>query len=1054
MDEKPADRSGSAAEVLVGAEEGDVRVIPVQIERHGPDRVRQVPGDQDPSRVRRRRQPADRQQLARAVEHAWQHREGDVVAKGLHDVLHRQGAPVAAGDEPQALLRPKPMLFEVARHRVEVAGKGERVGDQDIPSRPRPIEGLKDLVQVQGGLRGRHHLLRLGAQESRQHAAERLGEVEPGHPGALPTADAQPTPVRDGPLQMGEAAMCERAERVAVEIDHAFRQEELPPQGQERILCVHASSGLKPLFRAQAPSSRSSVSDAGSRQAAGPPAARLGDSAPSRRRPARDRLVGARPRGHAGSSGEVAAGTALRRPESRQVGILGLLEVPFLPRQFSALLAGLGLLLLALLAFLPAAPGARRTVPTGGLWRSIGPAPVYRDPYAGNESGRVTSLAAAGVSLFAGSAGGGVWVTSDGGETWRPLSDRTPDMAIGALAIQPKPEVIYAGTGENDDCGDCFFSDGILRSGDGGRSWQLLGRKVFYGHYLSSLLLDPSDPRRIFAAGDLGVEVSQDGGRTWRTALRLATTDLAWAPGSPRRLLAGVEGMGVEVSSNLGRSWHVLSGGLPRPSALVGRVALAVAPSDPGTIYVSMATLSRRCADCLMGLYVTHDGGETFRRLAGTPDFLREPGTSPPQAQGDYDQVLAVSPDNPQELFAGGVDLLVTTDGGATWTDLTQNFYLHTDQHALLFTPTDLYIGNDGGVYWLTPQNTVQDLNTNLSITEVYPAMAVSSKGNRVLAGFQDNGTAVYDRRTGRWTSLFGGDGGYNAFGSGKLLLGEADGSLQRSRSGGRHWGSPQPPVGSLGVGAFAVDPKRTNILLAGGQQIWRSTRDGGSWRRVTHVGGGGPVTVIAFAPGSRFIAYAGWQNGQVALSENAGLTWRLISPPHWPTGCGGGPALAADLYVTDIAAAPDDPYRAFVSVAFGMPQSVPDCPFVFETPAANAPWPRWTDVSGDLPQFSVLGLYAAANGIVAATGDGVYWSPSRGARWLPFGRALPDVQTTTLTRAPSGGLLLGTYGRGVWELPAVRHPAVPARRRTRQTGRGLQGLGNAAAKSLKQAGR
>ena len=697
-----------------------------------------------------------------------------------------------------------------------------------------------------------------------------------------------------------------------------------------------------------------------------------------------------------------------------------------MPRHLAALLAGAGLLLLAACASLLVASSSPRTLPTGGKWLPIGPAPVYHDPYAGNESGRVTSLAAVGSTLYAGSAGGGVWVTADGGRMWHPLSDRTPDMAIGALAIQPKPEVIYAGTGENDDCGDCFFSDGILRSSNGGRSWQLLGRKVFYGHYLSSILLDPSDPRRILAAGDLGVELSQDGGRTWRLVLRMATTDLAWAPGSPRRLLAGVEGMGVEVSGNLGRSWHVLSGGLPRPSALIGRVALAVAPSDPSTIYVSMATLSRRCTDCLMWLYVTHDGGRTFRKLAGTPDFLREPDTSPPQAQGDYDQVLAVSPDNPQDLFAGGVELLVTADGGATWTDLTQNFYLHTDQHALLFTAAGLYIGNDGGVYRLTPQNTVQDLNTNLSITEVYPAMAVSASGDRVLAGFQDNGTAVYSGKTGRWTALIGGDGGFTAFGAGKLLLGEADGSLQRSRSGGRHWGSPQPPVGSLGVGAFAVDPNQPNVLLAGGQQIWRSTHDGGSWRRVTRVRGGGPVTVIAFAPQSGSVVYAGWQNGQVALSENAGLTWRLISPQHWPTPCGG--TSAADLYVTDIAATPDDPYRAFVSVAFGMPQSLPDCPFVFETPAANAPWPQWTNVSGNLPQFSVLGLYAATNGIVAATGDGVFWSPSRGAGWLPLGHALPNVQTTTLAMTPSGDLLLGTYGRGVWDLPAVKRPDAQAK--------------------------
>ena len=706
-----------------------------------------------------------------------------------------------------------------------------------------------------------------------------------------------------------------------------------------------------------------------------------------------------------------------------------------MPRAIAAWLGSLALILAAAsLVFSAAiAPVSSPVIPGGGFWRPLGPAPVLHDPYAGNESGRITALASADGKLYAGAAGGGVWVTATGGRSWRPLTDHVPDMAIGALAIQAKPEVIYAGTGENDDCGDCFFSDGILRSSNGGQTWQLLGQKVFHGHYLSSILLDPSDPQLLFAAGDLGVERSDNGGRTWRLVLGMATTDLAWAPGQPRELLAGVEGIGVEVSTDLGRTWRMLKNGLPHKSSRIGRVALAVAPSDPETIYVSMATLSRRCTDCLMGLYVTHDGGRSFRQIPGTPDFLREPDTSPPQAQGDYDQVLAVAPRDPRELFAGGVELLVTRNGGASWTDMTQDFYLHTDQHALLFTAQGLYIGNDGGVYRLTPQSTVQDLNTNLSITEVYPAMAVSPSGNRVLAGFQDNGTAVYNMHTGRWTSLIGGDGAWNAFGAGNppVLLGEADGSLQRSESSGRHWGSPQPPVGATGVTAFAVNPLRPAVLLAGGRQIFRSTRDGGAWRRVTDLRGGGPVTVISFAPGSASVVYAGWQNGQVALSENAGLTWRVISPSSWTTPCPVAGPGNADSFVTDIVASPTDPYRAFVSVAFGMPQSVPDCPFVFETPAANLSWPSWANIAGNLPGFSVLGLYASGTGLLAATGDGAYWTPSLSAAWRPLGHSLPNVQTTTFAETPAGDLLLGTYGRGVWELAAASRP-----QRTRQAAR------------------
>ena len=246
---------------------------------------------------------------------------------------------------------------------------------------------------------------------------------------------------------------------------------------------------------------------------------------------------------------------------------------------------------------------------------------------------------------------------------------------------------------------------------------------MFYGHYLSAIRLDPADPRRIFAAGDLGIEETLDGGRTWHLVLRLTTTDLGWGPGTPRELLAGVESEGVEVSQDYGRTLHEISGGLPHHSPLIGRVALAVAPSDPATMYVSMATLSHRYSECLMGLYVTHDGGLTFARLRHRPDFLREPAAAPPQAQGDYDQVLVAA------RSAGALRRRRRAPGQRErrrdLDRLTQTFYLHIDQHALLFTAQGLYIGDDGGVYRLTPGDTLQDLNTNLSITEVYPALAV-----------------------------------------------------------------------------------------------------------------------------------------------------------------------------------------------------------------------------------------------------------------------------------------------------------------------------------------
>lgn len=636
----------------------------------------------------------------------------------------------------------------------------------------------------------------------------------------------------------------------------------------------------------------------------------------------------------------------------------------------------------------------------------------------------MTSIAVApNGTIYAGSASGGVWASANGGARWRPLTDKQPNLSIGALALDPQhPNVIYAATGENDDCGDCFYSSGILRSKNAGRTWQLLGRRTFYGHYLSSIVPDPQHPGRLYAAGDLGVVVSSDGGVHWHSLLRRPTTDLVIEPGNSEVLLAGTMGRGIERSLNGGRTWQLVRGGLPHPGARIGRIAIAVAPSAPATIYASFATLRSGCQDCLLGLYVTHDAGAHWTKLR-VRDYFAEPGTSKPvQAQGDYDNVLAVDPKNPAVVFAGGVELLTTQNGGVSWTDLVQRYQLHTDQHALVFASGNLYIGNDGGVYELAANGSLHNLNGNLSITQVYQGVAVSPHGRRILAGFQDNGTAIFHWATRTWTSLIDGDGAFNLFlpGARGALLGEADGQLQRSTDRGIDWQSPSAPGNS--VGPIALDPLTPQDILTGSANLWRSGNGGRSWTRLTRVTPGtGPLSAIAVAPSNPEIIYAGWQDGLLEMSQNGGHSWQDIGPGAWATGCPPGPGAVPDIYVSGISVSQTDPYRVFVSVAYSYPQSLPDCPFVLETPAANASWPAWVNIGGNLPAFAVNDIYAAPNGIYAALGQGIYESRGSNGNWRPLGRGLPNVEVTGLTPTPRGGLVAATYGRGVWVLPAQR---------------------------------
>ncbi|TMD81981.1 MAG: hypothetical protein E6I78_14365, partial [Chloroflexi bacterium] len=180
---------------------------------------------------------------------------------------------------------------------------------------------------------------------------------------------------------------------------------------------------------------------------------------------------------------------------------------------------------------LPAIRSAAAAV--GGAWSFIGPKPVVNatncctntappQPWAvyGNVGGRITSLVTDpnnAAVVYAGTAGGGVWKTTNSGSTWTPLTDTQASLAIGALGIDPTGQVIYAGTGE-DNLSDSQFGQGILKSIDGGATWALLGQATFAGHAIGSIAVDRTTSgatQRVLVASSIGLFVSLDGGASW-----------------------------------------------------------------------------------------------------------------------------------------------------------------------------------------------------------------------------------------------------------------------------------------------------------------------------------------------------------------------------------------------------------------------------------------------------------------------------------------------------------------------------------------------------------
>src|SRR5262245_5483852 len=336
-----------------------------------------------------------------------------------------------------------------------------------------------------------------------------------------------------------------------------------------------------------------------------------------------------------------------------------------------------------------AAPGAFSNSATELVWTPLGPAPIGEGQTFGAPrvavSGRVSTVAldpayngSSNQTIYLGAAQGGLWRSRDNGATWTPLTDDQPSLAMGAIAIDPtNPNIIYAGTGEGNFGGDCYYGAGLLKSTDGGMTWaQIVGpvsttdpkSPAFLNASFTALTIDPRSTTTIYAAtaiarissstsstgsaplGDRGVWKSTDGGMTWRSlnppnlpAPTRSGTDLVLDPLDTNRVFAAMNGLGIYRSNNGGEpgAWEKLAGGLPASG--FGRIELAVgpprAPSADSTLYAAFAS----DMDALLGIWNSTDNGSTWTR-APSPQI---------QGQAFFNLALAVDPIDANTVYYG-----------------------------------------------------------------------------------------------------------------------------------------------------------------------------------------------------------------------------------------------------------------------------------------------------------------------------------------------------------------------------------------------------------------
>lgn len=668
------------------------------------------------------------------------------------------------------------------------------------------------------------------------------------------------------------------------------------------------------------------------------------------------------------------------------------------------------------------------------VWRTIGPTPTTCARNCTFEglgfeyptSGRVNTIAVSPLNpqiVIVGAGTGGIWRSSDGGDTFVPVATEHIDLTVGSITFAPSsPSVVYAGMGDPYQPGYMVqFGSGILKSIDAGESWTRINNQTFPAPArVARVIVDPANPDRVYAAvrsfrvgNDSafgGVYVSADGGVNWASALSFSTTgvDLAISFENPRVFFFGGSG-GLYRSTTGSAPWQRLFDTAFGPGS---GAHVAMAPSEPRTVYVSLKDATN------FRILVSKDGGTTWSERPVPPtEFF---------AKTDFPAYLAVDPADANTVYAGGLHLWKSVDGATSWTNLTRAVAAaspagpgpHVDERGIGFGPTAphvVYFGNDGGLYKSTTGGrTFEPLNRTLSLAQFFAIAVHPADDSLLFGGTQDNGAQRMLPNSVEWEVLDRGDVGQivvDAVDSNYVYFaGNFGFGVKRRRDRGLTLDRIiSSAISDAVVLMPALASSRAGTLYFGTWRLWSSANRGDTWTTATTdlTKGrdvGDAIKVITVSRSDPSVLYTGSYQGRVMLTRNDGVSWNDIT--------GTLPNRAITSIVTDIPSATS----AFLTVSgFGTGH-------VFATTTAGA---SWTDISGNLPDIPVNSLLVDPNDpntLYVGTDIGVFRSTSLGNVWNAFSDGLPaGAIVTAFAARPGGAIRLATYGRGAYELTSLR---------------------------------
>lgn len=721
----------------------------------------------------------------------------------------------------------------------------------------------------------------------------------------------------------------------------------------------------------------------------------------------------------------------------------------------------LGVLLLFGAAALASAQEAQSGPDTASLinalpGRNLGPTTM---------GGRISDIAVYAPEpriFYVASASGGLWKTTSAGVRFEPVFFRESSVALGGVSVSQKdPNLVWVGTGEQNNRNSSSWGDGVYKSTDGGAKWTHMGLKAT--KHVSRVIIHPKDDNVVYVAAlgslwgpseDRGIYQTRDGGKTWKKILAGENSltgfiDLQMDPKNPDVLIAssyqrrrwayrwesGGPGSAVYRSTNGGKSWTKVTRGIPEGNK--GRIGLSFFDANPKVV---VACIEHRGEG---GIYRSEDGGQSFKKVNSL------------NPRPFYFSKIRQDPTDENRIYMPGISFHMSANKGETFR--TMPVSLHSDYHALWINPRDnnhMIVGNDGGVAQTFDRGISWHQFTNLDLGQFYAVAVDMRKPYYVYGGLQDNGSwggPTQNPINGGvsfkdWYQVGGGDGFHVQVDPSdwRVIYSESQGGAigrLNVQTGARAFIRPRPAQGKTyrfnWSSPIHISPHNSSTVYFGGNYLFKSVNRGDVWKVISPdlttndptkiISASNPsggvstedtgaerhctIITISESPRTQGLLWVGTDDGLVWISKDDGVNWTNVT--------GNIPGLPKNTWVSRVTASSFIEGRAYAT--FDGHRNDDFKPYVYMTDNFGE---TWTPIFVGLPEGN--SCYCIKEGLrnsellIVGTEMGLYFSLDRGKTFAKYqSSTFSTVRVDDFVIHPrEADLVVGTHGRSIWIIP------------------------------------